>query len=154
MGQPTVSSVTWHAQTKRIFRVFYETVGQQIRLATKAKTALTWNHTKKSKSRFTSPRTIAGDSSPFCQIFGLMGWLWIDFYSRFGMQNRTSRIRLIKSMAAQWYSIDCDYTVRRGYSEASQACVVGDELLGSEYNVVPDELVIVTWKVHLTVPFD
>src|SRR5271169_4999462 len=58
MGQPTVSSVTWRNQIKPISQGFYETVGQQIRLATKTKTALELNHGKKSKSCFTFPCNI------------------------------------------------------------------------------------------------
>src|SRR5208283_442994 len=75
MGQPTVSSVTWRSRIKHISRGFYETVGQQIRLATKATTALALNHGKKSKSCFTFPCIICRDSSPFRQVFRLMGWL-------------------------------------------------------------------------------
>jgi hypothetical protein len=86
MGQPRVSSVTWHDQTKRISRGFYEATGQQIRLATQAKTALAWNHVKNSKSRFTCPRNICWGFESLLSNFPAYGMaviLALDFAPKF-----------------------------------------------------------------------
>src|SRR5208337_3221945 len=73
MGQPRVSSVTWRNRIKRISQGFYETVGQQIHLATKAKTALALNHRKKSKSCFTFPCNICRGFESFSSNFPAYG---------------------------------------------------------------------------------
>jgi len=47
-------------------------VGQQTRLATKAKTALAWNHTKSLNRVLRLPAIFAGNSSSFRHMFRLM----------------------------------------------------------------------------------
>ena len=63
---------------KPISRGFYEPVGQQIRLATKAKTTLALNHRKKSKWCFRLPSNLQGIQVLFVKFSGL--WDGCDFF--------------------------------------------------------------------------